>query len=127
MLTCRTSRANTRSSGALSGSVIMYDINTLSSGPAITYAFTPGLGLTPTNGADANSTNGSRITNNWLVCTVRATAITCPSSAGVTRAQAIPAATLAALGLTVNGTATYDYHGRGFQQSVHPAQHHARS
>jgi outer membrane receptor protein involved in Fe transport len=83
-----------------------YDINTLSSGPAITYAFTPGLGLTPTNGADANSTNGSRITNNWLVCTVRATAITCPSSAGVTRAQAIPAATLAALGLTVNGTAT---------------------
>ena len=82
-----------------------YNINTLSSGPAITYAFTPGLGLTPTNGA-SNVTNGSRITNNWLVCTTRANVITCPTSAGVTRAQAIPAATLAALGLTVNGTAT---------------------
>src|SRR6185312_10768031 len=33
-----------------------YDINTLSSGPAVTYGFTPGLGLFPTNGADANST-----------------------------------------------------------------------
>src|SRR5215813_138737 len=67
-----------------------YDINTLSSGPALTYAFTPGLGLTPTNGADANSTNGARITNNWLVCTVRGGAITCPSSAGVVRAQDLP-------------------------------------
>ena len=82
-----------------------YDINTLSSGPAATYAFTPGQGLSNTNG-DANVTNGSRITNNWLVCTVRTNLITCPTSAGVTRAQAIPAATLAALGLTVNGTAT---------------------
>jgi outer membrane receptor protein involved in Fe transport len=82
-----------------------YDINTLSSGPAITYAFTPGLGLSNTNGA-ANVTNGSRITNNWLVCTTRTNVITCPSSAGVARAQAIPAATLAALGLTVNPAAT---------------------
>ncbi len=82
-----------------------YDIATLSSGPAVTYAFTPGAGLTPTNGA-SNVTNGSRITNNWLVCTVRTSQITCPTAAGVARAQAIPAATLAALGLTVNGTAT---------------------
>jgi outer membrane receptor protein involved in Fe transport len=89
-----------------------YDINTLSSGPAVTYAFTPTASLAPgatplsnTNGA-ANVTNGSRITNNWLVCTVRTTTITCPTSAGVTRAQAIPAATLAALGLTVNPAAT---------------------
>ncbi len=81
-----------------------YDINTLSSGPAVTYAFTPGLGLTNTNGA-SNVTNGERITNNWLVCTVRGTVINCPSSAGVTRASAIPAATLAGLGLTVNATA----------------------
>ena len=80
-----------------------YDINTLSSGPDVTYQFTPNLGLSNTNG-DANVTNGSRITNNWLVCTVRSSQITCPTSAGVTRAQAIPAATLAALGLTVNGT-----------------------
>jgi outer membrane receptor protein involved in Fe transport len=88
----------------------MYDINTLSSGPAITYAFSnilnaDGTPLRNTNG-NSNVTNGSRITNNWLVCTVRTGAITCPSSAGVVRAQAIPAATLAALGLTVNGTAT---------------------
>ncbi len=102
-----------------------YDINTLSSGPAVTYAFTPGnlnvfpagcdnsdptklpctnLPLSATNGA-ANVTNGSRITNNWLVCTVRVTVINCPNSAGVFRAQAIPAATLTALGLTVNPTA----------------------
>ena len=88
-----------------------YDIDTKSSGPSITYAFTPGAvnadgtPLRNTNG-DSNSTNGSRIANNWLVCTVRGTAITCPSAAGVARAQAIPAATLAALGLTVDPTAT---------------------
>src|ERR1043165_5682088 len=82
-----------------------YKIGTLSSGPAITYNFTPGLGLSTTNGA-SNVTNGSRITNNWLVCTVISGQITCPSAAGVTRALAIPAATLAALGLTVNPTPT---------------------
>src|SRR5829696_2144327 len=89
-----------------------YDIDTRSSGPAVTYGFTPGIlnfnaatgatsALSATNG-DSNATNGSRITNNWLVCTVRGTAITCPSDPGVLRAQALPAATLAALGLTVN-------------------------
>jgi hypothetical protein len=94
----------------------IYNINTLSSGPSITYGFTPGnlnfsgstgatTPLSPTNGADANQTNGMRITNNWLVCTVRGSVINCPSVAGVVRAQAIPAATLAALGLTVNPTA----------------------
>jgi len=93
----------------------MYDINTLSSGPAVTYAFAPGnlrvdaagnpQPLTPTNGA-SNATMGSRIIQSWLVCTVRANAITCPSNAGVFRAQAIPAATLAGLGLTVNPTAS---------------------
>ena len=82
-----------------------YKIDTLSSGPAVTYAFTPGLGLSNTNGA-ANVTNGSRITNNWLVCTVITSQITCPSAAGVVRAQSIPAATLAALGLTVNPAVT---------------------
>jgi hypothetical protein len=88
-----------------------YDIDTRSSGPAVTYAFTPGAvnadgtPLRNTNG-DSNATNGSRITNNWLVCTVRGTAITCPTDAGVTRALALPGATLAALGLTVNPVAT---------------------
>jgi outer membrane receptor protein involved in Fe transport len=90
-----------------------YDISTLSSGPAVTYNFTSlpqGLpnSLAPlhTTNGNANVTNGSRITNNWLVCTVISNQITCPSAAGVLRAQAIPAATLAALGLTVNPTAT---------------------
>jgi outer membrane receptor protein involved in Fe transport len=88
-----------------------YNINTLSSGPAVTYGFTPGAvnadgtPLRNTNG-NSNATNGSRIANNWLVCTVISNQITCPSAAGVARAQAIPAATLAALGLTVNPTAT---------------------
>ena len=82
-----------------------YDINTRSSGPDVTYPFTPGLGLKPTNGADANQTNGSRITNNYLVCTVRGTVINCPSAPGVSRARAIPAAHLAAMGLTVNPVA----------------------
>jgi outer membrane receptor protein involved in Fe transport len=89
-----------------------YDINTLSSGPAVTYAFTPtaslapgSAALTPTNGA-SNVTNGSRIANSWLVCTVRTNQITCPTAASVLRMQAIPAATLAALGLTVNPTVT---------------------
>src|SRR5215212_9451949 len=93
-----------------------YDIDTRSSGPAVTYGFTPGIlnfnvntgatsALSPTNGT-SNATNGSRITNNWLVCTVIGTQITCPSAAGVVRAQAIPAATLAGLGLTVNPVAT---------------------
>jgi hypothetical protein len=66
-----------------------------------TGAVTP---LTATNGT-SNVTNGSRITNNWLVCTVRGTVINCPTSAGVLRAQSIPAATLAGLGLTVNPVA----------------------
>ncbi len=90
-----------------------YNINTLSSGPAVTYAFTnipqnaphPLPPLSNTNGS-SNATNGSRITNNWLVCTVISNQITCPSAAGVLRAQSIPAATLAALGLTVNPAAT---------------------
>src|SRR5215213_3180351 len=93
-----------------------YDIDTRSSGPAVTFGLTPGIlnfngntgatsALSLTNG-NSNETNGSRITNNWLVCTVRGTVITCPSTAGVVRAQAIPAATLASLGLTVNPVAT---------------------
>ena len=79
-----------------------YNINTVSSGQDITYS-NP-LGLPFTNGADVNQTQGSRITNNWLVCTVRTSQIICPSAAGTQRAQAIPAATLAALGLTVGAT-----------------------
>ncbi|MGZ8845958.1 MAG: TonB-dependent receptor [Pyrinomonadaceae bacterium] len=79
-----------------------YNINTVSSGQNITYA-NP-LGLAFTNGADVNQTEGSRITNNWLVCSVRTSQIICPSAAGTQRASAIPAATLATLGLTVGPT-----------------------
>jgi outer membrane receptor protein involved in Fe transport len=93
-----------------------YKISTLSSGPAITYGFTPGnlnfsgstgntSALTPTNGA-SNVTNGSRITNSWLVCAVISNTITCPTTAALVRAQSIPAATLAGLGLTVNPAVT---------------------
>jgi len=88
-----------------------YNIDTLSSGPAVTYGFTPGAvnadgtPLRNTNG-NSNATNGSRITNNWLVCTVITNQITCPTAAGVARAQALPGATLAALGLTVNPAVT---------------------
>src|ERR1041384_924717 len=88
-----------------------YNIDTRSTGPAVTYAFTPGAvnadgtPLRSTNGPDSNRTNGSRITNNWLACAVRGAQITCPSAAGVARAQAIPAAQLTALGLTVNPVA----------------------
>jgi hypothetical protein len=88
----------------------IYNIDTLSSGPAVTYGFTPGAvnadgsALRTTNG-NSNATNGSRITNSWLVCTVRSSVINCPTTAGVARAQAIPAAQLAAMGLTVNATA----------------------
>src|ERR1700752_968988 len=89
-----------------------YDIDTKSSGPAVTYGFTPGqlnfnattgatTALTPTNGA-SNVTDGSRIANNWLVCTVRGTVINFPSTAGVLRAQSIPGATLAALRFYLN-------------------------
>ena len=69
MHTCKTSPASTRSSGALSGSLTSTTSTLVSSGQDITYA-NP-LGLAFTNGADVNQTHGSRITNNWLVCTVR--------------------------------------------------------
>ncbi|HEX3248825.1 MAG TPA: TonB-dependent receptor [Pyrinomonadaceae bacterium] len=80
----------------------VYNINTLSSGPDITFANPLGLNLV--NGSDANATHGSRITNNWLVCTVRSNQIICPTAAGTRRANSIPGATLAALGLTVGST-----------------------
>ena len=82
-----------------------YNIDTRSTGPSIAYALGAGLVNSPA-GSASNEVNGMRITNNWLVCTVRTGAITCPNQAGVDRALAIPGATLAALGLTVNATPT---------------------
>jgi outer membrane receptor protein involved in Fe transport len=82
-----------------------YNIDTRSSGPSRTYPLGEGLVNSP-EGSASNVVDGMRITNNWLVCTVISNAITCPSQAGVDRASAIPGATLAALGLTVNATPT---------------------
>src|SRR5258706_6038327 len=78
----------------------IYNINTLSSGPAITYA-NP-LGLAFVNGADVNQTHGVRITNNFSVCTVRGSEIICPSATATARLSA-PGVPLPA-GLTVGAT-----------------------
>ena len=61
----------------------IYNINTLSSGPAITYP-NP-LGLAFVNGADVNVTNGNRTTNSFGVCTVRGANIVCPSTTSAAR------------------------------------------
>jgi outer membrane receptor protein involved in Fe transport len=80
----------------------IYNISTISSGPAITYA-NP-LGLTFANGNNANVMNGMRITNNFGVCTVRGTQIVCPSATSTAILAALPAASLPA-GLTLGATA----------------------
>ena len=82
----------------------IYNINTLSSGPALTYANPLGVAASTPSGTPINSVNGMRITNNWSVCTTRSAQIICPSSSATAIASAIPAATLAALGLTVGPT-----------------------
>jgi outer membrane receptor protein involved in Fe transport len=82
----------------------IYNINTLSSGPAITYANPLGVAAVTTSPTPINSVNGMRITNNWSVCTTRTSQIICPSATATDAAAHIPAATLAALGLTVGPT-----------------------
>jgi outer membrane receptor protein involved in Fe transport len=76
-----------------------YNINTLSSGPSITYANPLGVGAVTTSPTPINSVNGLRITNSWGVCTTRGNQVVCPSASTTAIASAIPAATLAALGL----------------------------
>src|SRR5204863_3905059 len=56
----------------------IYNINTLSSGPNVTYANPFGLNLV--NGSDGNVTHGSRIANAFSVCTTRGAQIVCPSA-----------------------------------------------
>jgi outer membrane receptor protein involved in Fe transport len=76
----------------------IYDISTLSSGPAVTYA-NP-LGVTTVNlPAGAVATNGVRITNNFSVCTTRGAQVVCPSATATARLTNATAA-LAAIGLT---------------------------
>jgi hypothetical protein len=77
-----------------------YDISTISSGPAVTYA-NP-LGVTTVNlPQGAVATNGVRITNNWGVCTVRGTIIVCPSATSAARLTGGSTADFPTAGTTV--------------------------
>ena len=87
----------------------IYDISTLSSGPAVTYA-NP-LGVATVNlPPGAVATNGVRITNNFSVCTVRTTTIVCPSATAAARLTGGSTADFPANGSTV---ATARYTGIG--------------
>jgi outer membrane receptor protein involved in Fe transport len=77
---------------------VKYDISTLSTGPAITYA-NPLAVATVNLPQGAVATNGVRISNSFSVCTTRGTQVVCPSSTATARlANAGPA--LNAIGLT---------------------------
>ncbi|MGZ8842088.1 MAG: TonB-dependent receptor domain-containing protein, partial [Pyrinomonadaceae bacterium] len=58
----------------------IYNLQTVTSGPDITYANPLGLTLAT---ADSNSTQGSRVANAFSVCTTRGTQIVCPAQAAV--------------------------------------------
>ena len=66
-----------------------YDIDTRSTGPAQTFGL---QGLLATGTPDSNITSGFRVTNNYIVCTLRGTQVVCPSSAGTSRIAAAIAA-----------------------------------
>lgn len=68
----------------------IYNIDTASSGSAVTFG-NP-LGLTLVNGSDVNQTEGFRATNNFSVCTTRGSQIVCPSSTAAARAALIAGA-----------------------------------
>jgi outer membrane receptor protein involved in Fe transport len=67
----------------------IYKINTISSGSGQTFG-NP-LGLTQEGGPDNNQITGARITNNFSVCTTRATQIVCPSQTATDYARLIAA------------------------------------
>ncbi len=58
----------------------IYNINTLSSGPSITFANPAGVAAVTTSPTAINSINGMRVTNSFSVCTTRGTEIVCPSA-----------------------------------------------
>jgi outer membrane receptor protein involved in Fe transport len=66
-----------------------YDIDQRSTGPNQTFGT---QGLTLVGGAGNNVTNGFRVTNSFVVCTLRGAQIVCPSSAGTSRFAAAIAA-----------------------------------
>jgi len=80
----------------------IYDIATLSSGPAVTYANPLGV-VTVNLPQGAVATNGVRITNNFSVCTTRVaggvTSVVCPSGTATSRLSAANA-NLIAIGIT---------------------------
>jgi outer membrane receptor protein involved in Fe transport len=61
----------------------IYDIDTASSGPGVTFANPLGVGFGAGVGADALTTEGFRVTNSFSVCTVRGSQVVCPSAAAV--------------------------------------------
>lgn len=78
----------------------IYDISTLSTGPAITFANPLGVG-TVNLPQGAVATNGVRITNNWGVCTVRGTIVVCPSTTSAARLTGGSTADFPTAGTTV--------------------------
>ncbi|MGH9854381.1 MAG: TonB-dependent receptor domain-containing protein, partial [Blastocatellia bacterium] len=82
----------------------IYNINTVSSGPAQTFGNPQNL--TFSGGADNNQVTGFRVTNNFSVCTTRGNQIVCPSASATSRAAAI--ATQAGYAGAITGTITAD-------------------
>ncbi len=66
----------------------IYNINTQSSGPGVTFGNPQGL-LSGTDGTEDNVVTGFRTTNNLSVCTTRGTQIVCPSAVAALRAGLI--------------------------------------
>ncbi len=67
----------------------IYNINTISSGPAQTFGNPQNL--TFSGGPDDNQVSGFRITNNFSVCTTRSNQIVCPSATSAARAALVAA------------------------------------
>ena len=66
----------------------IYNINTQSTGPDVTFGNPQGL-LSGTDGSDDNVLTGFRTTNNLSVCTTRGTQIVCPNATAFLRASLI--------------------------------------
>jgi outer membrane receptor protein involved in Fe transport len=79
---------------------VKYNIATISSGPAVT--FSNPLNVTTSNlPAGAVATNGVRITNNFLVCTVRGTIVVCPNTTAAARLTGLTTADFPTAGTTI--------------------------
>ena len=66
----------------------IYNINTQSTGPGVTFGNPQGL-LSGTDGSDDNVVTGFRVTNNLSVCTTRGDQIVCPNATAFARASLI--------------------------------------